>query len=101
MLNIIDVFSKFTWSIPLKEKKRETVTEAFKSIVKQSNRLPKFLWVDKGKEFYNKNMNEWLQKNSITRYSTYGPHKSAVVERLNRTLKEIMYKRFTAENTRN
>ena len=42
MLNIIDVFSTFAWSIPLKDKKGETVTEAFKSTVKQSNRLPKF-----------------------------------------------------------
>ena len=42
-------------------------------------------------------MNEWLQKNSKTRYLTYGPHKSAVVERLNRSIKEIMWKRFTAE----
>jgi len=34
-------------------------------------------------------------------YSTYSEHKSCVVERFNRTLKEIMWKRFTAENTRN
>jgi len=45
-------------------------------------------------------MDEWLQENNINRYSTYGEHKSAVVERFNRTLKEIMWKRFTAENTR-
>src|SRR6478609_370272 len=37
----------------------------------------------------------------INRYSTFGEHKSAVVERFNRTLKEKMWKRFTAENTRN
>ena len=96
MLNVIDVFSKYAWSIPLKDKKGETVTEAFKTIVKNYDRLPKFLWVDQGKEFYNKNMNEWLEKNNITRYSTYGEHKSAVVERFNRTLKEKMWMRFTA-----
>jgi hypothetical protein len=42
-----------------------------------------------------------LKENNINRYSTHGEHKSAVVERFNRTLKEIMWKRFTAENTRN
>jgi len=42
-----------------------------------------------------------LQENNITRYSTYSEHKSAVVERFNRTLKEMMWKKFTAENTRN
>ena len=46
-------------------------------------------------------MDQWLKENNINRYSTYGEHKSAVVERFNRTLKEKMWKRFTAENTRN
>jgi len=101
MLNIIDVFSKFAWSVPLKDKRGDTVTEAFKMVVKNSNRLPKFLWVDQGKEFYNKNMNVWLKHNNITMYSTFGEHKSAVVERFNRTIKEKMWVRFTAENTRN
>lgn len=100
MLNVIDVFSKYAWSVPLKDKKGLTVVQAFKQIVKQSDRIPKHIWVDKGKEFYNKNMDEWLQQHSINRYSTFGEHKSAVVERFNRTLKEIMWKRFTAENTR-
>ena len=46
-------------------------------------------------------MTGWLKENDIIRYSTHGEHKSAVIERFNRTLKEIMWKRFTAENTRN
>jgi hypothetical protein len=101
MLNVIDVFSKFAWSIPLKDKKGITVLNAFKLIVKKSGRIPKHIWVDEGKEFYNKNMDEWLKENNIIRYSTHGEHKSAVVERFNRTLKTNMWKRFTAENTRN
>jgi hypothetical protein len=95
------VFSKYAWSVPLKDKKGDTVTEAFKYIVQNSNRLPKHIWVDKDKEFYNKIMDEWLKENNVNRYSTFGEHKSVVVERFNRTLKEKMWKRFTAENTRN
>lgn len=101
MLNVIDVFSKYAWSLPLKDKRGETVTEAFKVIAKSSKRIPKFLWVDEGKEFYNRTMDAWLSENNISRYSTYGEHKSMVIERFNRTLKETMWKRFTAENTRN
>ena len=56
MLNVIDVFSKHAWSIPLKDKKGLTVEEAFKQIVQQSGRIPKHIWVDEGKNFYNKNM---------------------------------------------
>ena len=51
MLNVIDVFSKYAWSVPLKDKKGDTVTEVFKYIVQNSNRMPKHIWVDKGKEF--------------------------------------------------
>ena len=54
MLNIIDVFSKYAWSIPLKDKTGETTLDAFKIIVKQSARKPKFIWVDEGKEFFNR-----------------------------------------------
>lgn len=101
MLNVIDVFSKYAWSIPMKNKTAETTLNAFKKIVKDSGRIPKHLWVDKGLDFYNKYMTEWLNENNIIRYSTYSEHKSVVVERFNRTLKEMMWKRFTAENTRN
>ena len=101
MLNIIDVFSKYAWSVPLKDKKGETTSEAFRRIVKDSGRIPKHIWVDNGLEFYNRHVDAWLRENNIVRYSTYGEHKSAVVERFNRTLKEKMWKRFTAENTRN
>ena len=101
MLNVIDVHSKYAWSIPLKDKTGKTVLDAFKQIVNSSGRKPDHIWVDEGKEFYNKHMDEWIKENNINRYSTHGEHKSAVVERFNRTLKTIMWKRFTAENTRN
>ena len=101
LLNVIDVFSKYAWSIPMKNKTGLTTLDAFRKIVKESGRIPKHIWVDKGKEFYNKDVNSWLKENDIIMYSTYSEHKSCVVERFNRTLKEIMWKRFTAENTRN
>ena len=100
ILNVIDCFSKFAWSVPLKDKKGETVLDAFKYIVEISKRKPAYIWVDEGKEFYNKDMTAWLKAEKITRYSTHGEHKSAIAERFNRTLKERMWHRFTAENTR-
>jgi len=101
MLNVVDVFSKYAWSIPMKDKTGQTTLDGLKLIVKQSGRIPKFIWVDEGKEFYNKITTDWLKENNVIRYSTHGEHKSAVVERFNRTLKTNMWKRFTAENTRN
>ena len=101
ILNVIDCFSKYAWSVPLKDKKGQTVLNAFKSTVSTSGRKPVYIWVDEGKEFYNKDMTSWLKDENITRYSTHGEHKSEIAERFNRTLKERMCHRFTAENTRN
>ena len=87
--------------MPLEDKKGETVLDAFKYIVNLSKRKSAYIWVDKGKEFYNKDMAAWLKGEKISRYSAHGEHKSAIAERFDRTLKERMWHRFTAENTRN
>ena len=100
LLNVIDVFSKFAWSEPIKSKNAKSVLEAFKKIIKESGRKPEKLWVDQGSEFYNRDFKKFLKENDIEMYSTHGDHKSAVVERFNRTLKEMMWKYFTSQNTR-
>jgi len=85
----------------LNDKEGISVLNGFKQIVNSSGRKPNHIWVDEGKEFYNKHVDEWINENNIIRYSTHGEHKSTVVERFNRTLKTIIWERFTAENTRN
>ena len=51
----IDIFSKYAWVVPLKDKKGISIIKAFQNILKQSNskRKPNKIWVDKGSEFYN------------------------------------------------
>lgn len=93
LLTVIDLFSKYGWMIPLKDKSGAAVTKALKSIFK--DRKPEKMWVDKGKEFYNKSVKEL-----IPLYSTENEEKASVVERWNRTMKEKMYKYFTANSTR-
>ena len=62
ILNVIDVFSKFVWSVPIKDKTGKTITNTFQSIVKTSKRKPNKLWVDNGAEFYNNIFkNGWLR----------------------------------------
>ena len=96
LLMVIDVFSKFGWVEPLKDKKGETVAAAFKKIFKL--RQPRLLWTDKGREFYNKNVNQLLSKKNIKLYSTENEEKSSVIERFNRTFKQMMWKMFSANN---
>ena len=70
---------------------------AFESIFKLG-RKPKKLWVDKGREFYNKDVRRIL--GDITMYSTENEEKSSVVERWLRTIKEKMFKYFSTNATR-
>ena len=65
LLCVIDVFTKYLWVKSLKDKKGKTVLNAFIAIVNESNRKPIKLWVDQGREFYNKLMQEWLDNNDI------------------------------------
>ena len=53
LLCVIDSFRKYAWVVPLKDKKGVSIATAFQSILKQSNRRPNKIWVDKGSEFYN------------------------------------------------
>ena len=97
LLTCIDIFSKYSWVIPLKDKKGITIKNALEKIFKQ--RKSKLLWTDKGKEFYNKQVQNLLNENNIKLYSTNNSEiKSAVIERFNRTFKNMMYKKFTENN---
>ena len=62
LLCVIDIYSKYACVIPLKDKKGITITNAFQKILKESNRKPNKIWVDKGIEFYNRSMKSWLEK---------------------------------------
>ena len=98
LLMVIDVFSKYGWIRTLKNKRGDTVAEAFVSIFNEG-RTPKKLWVDKGKEFWNKNVEEVMQKFGVERYSTQNEEKVSVVERWNRTIKGKIWKLFSARNS--
>ena len=92
----IDLYSKYAFVIPLKDKKGISIVNAFNKIIKQYNRKPNKIWVDQGGEFCNHNFKKWLSDNDIIMYSTYNEGKSVVVKRFIRTLKNKLYKHMTA-----
>ena len=96
LLCVIDLYSKYAFVIPLKDKKGINIVNAFDKIMKQSNRKPNKIWVDQGSEFYNNVFKKWLSDNDIIMYSTYNEGKSVVAERFIRTLKNKLYKHMTA-----
>ena len=96
LLCVIDIFSKYALVVPLKDKKGVSIIAAFQSILKQSNRKPNKIWVDKGSEFYNASFKKSLQDNDIVMYSTHNEGKSVAAERFIRTLKNKIYKYMTS-----
>ena len=54
LLCAIDLYSKYAFVIPLKDKKGISIVNAFNKIIKQSNRKTNKIWVDQGSEFYNR-----------------------------------------------
>ena len=77
-LCIFDVFSKYAWLIPVKDKKGITITKAFQKILKESNRKLNKIWVDKSSEFYNRLTKSWLEKNDTEMYLKHNEGKSVV-----------------------
>ena len=65
LLSVTDIFSKYAWVFPLKDKKGIRITNAFQKILDRSNRKPNKIWVNKGSEFYKRSMKSWLQDNDI------------------------------------
>ena len=65
LLCAIDLYSKYAFVVPLKDKKGISITNAFKKIIKQSNKKPNKIWVDQGSEFYNQDFKKWLSNSGI------------------------------------
>ena len=93
---VIDVFSKYGWIVP--DWKTESVSSAFQHIFKKSKRKPEKLWTDKGSEFISKHFKDFLKRHSIILYHTQNEEKSSIVERWNKTMKNKMWKIFSANN---
>ena len=96
LLCVIDLFSKYAFVVPLKDKKGISIVNAFHSILNKSKRKPNKLWVHKGSEFYNVSFKKWLQDNDMVMYSTNNEGKSVVAERFIRKLKSKIYKHMTS-----
>ena len=95
LLCAINLFSKYTWVVPIKDKKKFSIVNAFKKIISEG-RKPNEIWVDQGSEFYNKFFKDFFKINNNEMYSTYNKGKSVVAERFIRTLKNKMLKHMTA-----
>ena len=95
LLTVLDTFSKFGWIVSLKDKTGKSTADGFVKILGSSGRKPLKVWVDKGREFYNKDV-----KKLVELYSMENEEKSCLVERWNRAIRDQMFQYFSANSTR-
>ena len=92
----IDIFSKYVWSFPIKSKKISDIKPCFEKIFKE--RKPKYIWSDQESSFFSKEMLKFFEDNNVKIYHTYSNLKAVVIERFNRSLRELMMKEFVKNN---
>ena len=96
LLCVINIFSKYAWVVPLKDKKVISIVNAFQKILYKSGRKPNKIWVDKGIEFQNNSFKKWFKDNDIEMYLIYNEGKYVVAERFIKTLQTKIYKYMTS-----
>ena len=81
---------------PLTSKKIQDIKSCFEKIFKKNK--PKFIWSDKEPAFFSKEMQQFFKNNNVKIYHTDSHLKSVVIERFNRSLRELMMKEFVKNN---
>ena len=92
VLVVIDNFSKFGWTVPLKNKNAITIKDSFQNILMSSKRSPNLIETDRGKEFHNNIFQDFLKKNRIKLYSRNSSDGAVFAERYNRTIRDLLKK---------
>lgn len=92
---VLDVFSRFAWVVPLKTKEAKESWAALQTIMDTVGVVPQLIWSDDGTEYINRVYKTNEKKLGIEHYKVHGTHKAAIAERFIRTIKRLMWKRFT------
>ena len=99
ILLIIDAYSRFAFAYPLKSKNIGEVVDAFRTIIDKGNK-PDLLCSDNGSEFIGRAFKNLLEENDIIGQTVeVGDHHAlGLIDRLTKTIKNIIYKNFVASN---
>ena len=98
LLVLIDIFSRFLFIVPLKNKQHGNITDGLKSVF-QTGRKPHTLRTDKGSEFKNRWVKSFLKTEDIHTIYTQNETKANYAERVIRTMKNMMYRYFIKTRT--
>ena len=100
VLVIINIFSKFGWTVPIK-KNAQTIKDSFENNIKSSERKPNLIESDRGKEFYNDFFQELPNKNNIILYSKNCSYGAVFAERFDLTIRNLLKRRVFEKGDRN
>ena len=92
VLAVIDNFSKFGWTVPLKNEIAMTIKDSFENILISYKRKPNLIETDRGKEFYNNIFQDFLNKNNIKHYSRNTYLGAVFAERFNKSIRNLLKK---------
>src|SRR5438552_7307523 len=98
MLTVIDLFSRFAWAKPIKDKTGKEVKRAFQEIFALGRKCQR-LQTDEGREFDNRHVQRLLNHENIKFFTVKSQFKAAVCERFNSTLKSKMWRYFTRKRS--
>lgn len=99
VLTMIDVFSRYGFTIGIRRKTGEEVANAFRETFDRIGLYPTYLVCDFGREFRNQHVRSYLESKSINLIHSSSELKCAMLERWNRTWETRLYKYFTHKNT--
>ena len=92
----IDIFSKYAYAFPLKTKTIKEIKSCFQKIFNE--RKPKYIWSDQESSFFSKEMLQFFKDNNVKIYYTHSYLKAVIIERFNKSLRELMMKEFVKNN---
>ena len=93
------MFSRYIFTVPIRNKKASVVVTALKSVLEKSSRKPEILRTDKGSEFKNKQMASFLNERGIHQIFTQNETKSNFAERAIQNLRAKMSRMFSQKNS--
>lgn len=97
ILIVINCFTKYVWAYPLKSKTAREVAQALEKVFKIQT--PIHLCTDSGGEFTGREVQNLVKTYNVKHYVVYSEKKASIVERVNRTLKTMMWKEFSAQGS--
>ena len=87
---MIDNFSKFGWTVPLKNKSTQTIKDSFENTLISAKRSPILIQKDRGKIFCNSNLQNFLEKDNAINYSRNTSLGAVFAEKFNRTIRDLL-----------